>query len=156
MTDDTSKKFTRIEDVAHHDPIFAALRNERCAYQRFSDALAGLAQAGAFDVDPPSEALVALQLANLVDLEDAEGKASIALMEAERAVLTTMPTTIGGAAALLGFLRQHLGEDPDLPPVIEALGNIEAMLERLSSMPVSAASMNYAAPATSSAPGLLA
>jgi len=99
---------------------------------------------------------VALQLANLVDLEDAEGKASIALMEAERAVLTTMPTTIGGAAALLGFLRQHLGEDPDLPPVIEALGNIEAVLERLSSMPVSAASMNYTAPATSNAPGLLA
>ena len=134
MADNTNDAITPVGDFSQQDPIFGALRTERAAYHRFSDALSNLAQAGAFDLKVTSDALE-----RLPDLEEEEAKASAALMEAERAVLTTMPTTIRGAAALLGFLRRHLGEDPDIPPIVEASSNIEAMFERSGSMPYDAA-----------------
>ena len=61
-------------------------------------------------------------------MEAAEAVASAALVEAEQELLATKPESIQGAAALLGFLRKHLSEDPDINPVLEALENIQALL----------------------------
>jgi hypothetical protein len=114
-------------DHVEEDPIFAALQSEQRAFQAFSDALTELARAGAFSLDLQSEEFIAFQRERLPELEATEAKASAALIEAERALLTTRPTTIEGAAALLGFLRKHLSEDPDIEPVIHAISNIEAV-----------------------------
>ncbi len=109
------------------DPIFAALRKERQAYEAFLEALNELARAGAFSSDPPSDDMIEMQEERLPRLEAEEARASAALIEAERSVLATKPTTIQGAAALLGFLRRHLSEDPDIQPVIEAISMIEEL-----------------------------
>jgi hypothetical protein len=127
MSNQANIDLPQMNDPADADPIFAALRTEQEAFQAFSDALADLARAGAFSLDLQSEEFIAYQRERLPELEAAEGKASAALIEAERVLLTTRPTTIQGAAALLGFLRKHLGEDPDIEPVINAIANIESV-----------------------------
>ncbi len=119
---------THYEGYLLADPVFAALRKERDAFQAYSDTLAGLARIGAFSSEIPSDDLLEQQMALLPDLEAAEAKASADLMEAEQELLAAKPASIQGAAALLGFLRTHLREDPDINPVLEALGNIQALL----------------------------
>ena len=52
----------------------------------------------------------------------------MALVEAEQELLATKPATVQGAAAMLGYLQEHLKEEPDINPVREALGNIQAFL----------------------------
>lgn len=128
MTPDTATAVPRLEDYVLTDPIFTALQKEREAFQVYSDTLAGLAQIGAFSSAIPPDELLEQQIARLPDLEAAEAKASAALVEAELELLATKPASIQGAAALLGFLRTHLSEDPDINPVLEALENIEALL----------------------------
>ena len=128
MTPDTAAAVSRFEDCVLTDPVFAAIQKEREAFQAYSDTLAGLARIGAFSSDMPSDELLEQQAARLPDLEAAEAKASAALVEAEQELLATKPASIQGAAALLGFLRKHLSEDPDINPVLEALGNIQALL----------------------------
>ena len=109
------------------DPIFAALRKERQAYEAFLEALNELARTGAFISEPPCDVMIEMQEERLPRLEAEEARASAALIEAERSVLATKPTTIQGAAALLSFLRRHLSEDPDIQPVIEAISMIEEL-----------------------------
>lgn len=128
MPQDTAAALSRYEDRVLTDPIFAALQKEREAFQAYSDTLADLAWIGAFSSDPPSNEVLEQQVAQLPDLEAAEAKASAALVEAEQELLATKPASIQGAAALLEFLRRHLSEDPDIKPVLEALGNIQALL----------------------------
>lgn len=124
MSDQTNISHARVIDPNDADPVFAALQMEQRAFQAFSDALTALARAGAYSLDlREGEDLQE----RMPDLEAAEAKASAALIEAERALLTTRPTTIEGATALLAFLRRHLSEDPDIEPVIHAMGNIEAV-----------------------------
>lgn len=128
MTPDTAGAVPRFEDHVFTDPVFTALQKEREAFQAYSDTLAGLARIGAFSTDMPPNDLLEQQIALLPDLEAAEAKASAYLVEAEQELLATKPASIQGAAALLGFLRKHLSEDPDITPVLEALGNIQALL----------------------------
>jgi len=128
MTPDTAGAVPRFEDHVFTDPVFTALQKEREAFQAYSDTLAGLARIGAFSTDMPPNDLLEQQIALLPDLEAAEAKASAYLVEAEQELLATKPASIQGAAALLGFLRKHLSEDPDINPVLEALGNIQALL----------------------------
>jgi len=128
MIPDTGGTVTRCDDYVLSDPVLAALRKEREAFRSYSDTLAGLARIGAFSGDVPQEDLLNEQVARLPELEAAEAKASIALVEAEQELLATKPTSIQGAVALLDFLRKHLNEDPDINPVCEALGNIQAFL----------------------------
>ena len=128
MTPDTAAAVPRFEDYVLTDPVFAALQKEREAFQAYSDTLAGLARIGAFSSDIPSDELLEQQVARLPALEAAEAKASAALVEAEQELLATKPASLQGAAALLGFLRKHLSEDPDINPVLEALGNIQGLL----------------------------
>lgn len=128
MTPDTAGAVPRFEDHVFTDPVFTALQKEREAFQAYSDTLAGLARIGAFSTDMPPNDLLEQQIAQLPDLEAAEAKASAYLVEAEQELLATKPASIQGAAALLGFLRKHLSEDPDITPVLEALGNIQALL----------------------------
>jgi hypothetical protein len=127
MSNPTNIDLPLMDDQADADPIFVALRTEQEAFQAFSDALADLARAGAFNFDLQSEEFIAYQRERLPELEAAEGRASAALIEAERVLLSTKPTTIQGAVALLGFLRKQLGEDPDIEPVIHAIANIESV-----------------------------
>ena len=128
MTPDTAGAVARFEDYVLTDPIFTALQKEREAFQAYSDTLAGLARIGAFSAEIPPDDLLEQQMDRLPDLEAAEAKASAALVDAEQALLATKPASIQGAAALLGFLQKHLSEDPDINPVLEALGNIQALL----------------------------
>lgn len=128
MTPDTATADPRFEDFVIIDPVFAALQKEQEAFQAYSDTLAGLARIGAFSRELPSDELLEQQVAGLPDLEAAEAKASVALVEAEQELLATKPASILGAAALLGFLRKHLSEDPDINPVLDALENIQALL----------------------------
>ena len=128
MNPDTAVAITCYGDCVLTDPVLAALQKEREAFRSYSDTLAGLARIGAFSGDVPQEDLLNEQVARLPELEAAEAKASVALVEAEQELLATKPTSIQGAVALLGFLREHLNEDPDINPVREALGNIQAFL----------------------------
>ena len=128
MTPDTAAAVPRFEDFVLTDPVFAALQREQEAFQAYSNTLSGLARIGAFSSEIPSDELLEQQVAGLPDLEAAEAKASAALVEAEQELLATKPASIQGAAALLGFLRKHLTEDPDINPVLEALENIQALL----------------------------
>jgi len=128
MTPDTAAAVPRFEDCVSTDPVFAALQKEREAFQTYSDILAGLARVAAFSSETPSDDLLEQQVAGLPNLEAAEANASAALVEAEQELLATKPASIQGAAALLGFLRKHLSEDPDINPVLEALGNIQTLL----------------------------
>ena len=124
MSDQANIHHVHVVDPADADPIFAALLCEQRAFQAFSDALTALARAGGYSLDLRADAA---QRERFLAIEMAEARASAALIEAERALLTTKPTTIQGATALLAFLRRHLGEDPDIEPVIHAMGNIEAV-----------------------------
>ena len=128
MTPDTAGAVPHFEDYVLTDPVFTALQKEREAFQTYSDTLTGLARIGAFSSEIPPDELLEQQVARLPDLEAAEAKASAALVEAEQELLATKPASIQGAAALLGYLRKHLSEDPDITPVLEALGNIQALL----------------------------
>ena len=128
MIPDAAAAVTRFDDYVLTDPVFAALQKKREAFQAYSDTLAELARIGAFSSEIPPDELLEQQIARLPDLEGAESKASAALVEAEQELLATKPASIQGAAALLGFLRKHLSEDPDINPVREALGNIQAFL----------------------------
>ena len=128
MTPDTAGAVPRFENHVLTDPVFTALQREREAFQAYSDTLAGLSRIGAFSTDIPPDELLEQQMDRLPDLEAAEAKASAALVDAEQELLATKPASIQGAAALLGFLRKHLSEDPDINPVLEALGNIQALL----------------------------
>ncbi len=129
MTPNTTAAVPRFEDFVLTDPVFAALQKEQEAFQAYSNTLAGLARIGAFSNDTLSDELLEQQVAELPDLEAAEAVASAALVEAEQELLATKPESIQGAAALLGFLRKHLSEDPDINPVLEALENIQALLK---------------------------
>ena len=129
MNPDIAVGATRNGDGVITDPVFAALRKERDAFQAYSDSLARLARIGAFSNEVPSEWLLNEQVARLPELEAAETKASIALVEAEQELLATKPASIRGAVAMLGFLHEHLNEDPDIKPVREALANIQAFLK---------------------------
>ena len=128
MTFETSIDIETFDDCANADPVFAALRQEREAFQAYSDALTSLAGIGAFSCEIPGKEVLDLQLERLADFEVAEATASTDLTEAEQKLLTTTPTSIRGAAALLGFLRKHINEDPNITPLLKALGNIETLL----------------------------
>ena len=128
MTPDTATAVTGYNECLRTDPVFSALQKERQAYKAYAESLAGLARIGAFSSEEPTDELLERQLERLAEFEAAEAEASLALVEAEQALLTTRPTSIKGAAALLDFLRKHLSEDPDITPVLETLGNIEAFL----------------------------
>ena len=128
MKPDTSTAVAGYNECVLTDPVFSALEKERQAYKAYAESLAGLARIGAFSNDIPTDDLLERQLEQLAAFEAAEAEASLALVEAEQELLTTRPTSIKGAAALLYFLRRHLNEDPDITPVLETLGNIEAFL----------------------------
>jgi len=119
---------TRAEDCVIDDPVFAALRKERHAFQAYSDTLAVVTRIGASGKDIPQDCLFNENISQLSDWEAAEAKASMALVEAEQELLATKPATVQGAAAMLGYLQEHLKEEPDINPVREALGNIQAFL----------------------------
>lgn len=128
MTPNTATAVTYYDACVITDPIFAALQKEREAFQSYSDTLAGLDRIGALSRDVPADSLLEQQTAKLSDLEAAESEASAALVEAEQELLATKPESIQGAAALLGYLCKHLSEDPDINPALEALANIQALL----------------------------
>lgn len=128
MTPDTAIASVAGNDYVTTDPVFSALQKEREAYIAYAVSLAGLAEIGAFSSEEPSDELLDQQLEGFAELEAAEAEASAALVKAEQELLATRPTSIKGAAALLEFLRKHLSDDPDINPVLETLGNVEALL----------------------------
>ena len=128
MTPDTTTAVAGYDECVLTDPVFSALQKERQAYKAYADSLAKLSRIGAFSNEAPTDDLLERQIERLAEFEAAEAEASLALVEAEQELLATRPTSIRGAAALLCFLRMHLSEDPDITPVLESLGNIEAFL----------------------------
>lgn len=125
----TGAAFNRNDDCGYTDPVFAALRKEREAFQAYSDILIKLARMESFSSERPTDALVDLELERLPCLEVAEAKASAAFVAAEQDLLATKPISIKGAIALLQFLRKHLSEDTDIHPVLQAISNIESLLD---------------------------
>ena len=105
------------------DPALRAIAAEQAAAQVPVAALAALDQTGA------EAAWLDYQTH---DLEHAVAAAGSALSEAQWLVVTTRPVSIQGAAALLGFLRRYLADDPEMPTsvrrVATAIGNVEVCL----------------------------
>ena len=110
------------------DPIIAVLKVFCEARKAHDDALAQLDHGVGLSSTSSSQAMLAWRLYQLVDLEIAEVEASSALQVAERAVLTTLPATLAGSAALLGFLRDYLGRVPGMALAAGAIGNAESVL----------------------------
>ena len=76
-----------------------------------------------------SKADIAWRLYRISDLEAAEAEASRVLVEAEKTVLKTRPTSFAGCEALLGFLQSYLGDDPEIGLVIDAIGHVAAAVK---------------------------
>lgn len=67
---------------------------------------------------------------NLDALEKADEESYEAWSKAERAALATAPTTLAGAKALLGYVRQCMSEDIDPEQLYPAIENVEALVGR--------------------------
>ena len=76
-----------------------------------------------------NEADIAWQQYRIYDLEAAETEAFRVLVEAEKTVLKTRPTTVAGCEALLDFLQSYLADDPQIALVIDAIGHVAAALK---------------------------
>jgi hypothetical protein len=76
-----------------------------------------------------NKAEIAWRLYRISDLEAAEADASRALLEAEKTVLKTRPSTVAGCEALLGFLQSYLNDDPEIALAIDAIGYVAAALK---------------------------
>ena len=111
------------------DPVFEALGAHREARDAHSITLKALDGAVILSLEGADKADIAWQLYRIPDLEAAEAEASRAMLEAERAVLKTRPTTGAGCEALLGFLQSYLGDDPQIALAIEAIGHVVAALK---------------------------
>jgi len=110
------------------DPIFEALGALREAQDAHSISLKELDDAVIFLHQLANNADVAWQMYRISDLEAAEAEASRLLLEAEKTVLKTRPTTVAGCEALLCFLQSYLGDDPQIALAIDAIGHVAAAL----------------------------
>ena len=115
------------------DPVLLALRLEHDAQQSYADAVNELDRAGAFSGDLLTQGDVLWRLYKLEDLETAKTEAWQRLLQAEKCVLDTKPTSLKGSLALLCFVRNHLNDYPKLMPVIGAISNVDGILIELSS-----------------------
>jgi hypothetical protein len=110
------------------DPIFEALITLRGAREAHVAAARELDGALVFTGDALTKAMIAWRLYQLADLKAAEAEAAQALHEAEKAVLTTSPTTVAGSLAMLVFLQSYLGAEPDMGLAITAIGHVATAL----------------------------
>lgn len=113
------------------DTIFAALEAFHDAKQAHIISLLELDRGRGLPCTPLTKASFAWWLYQLTDLEAAEAESLSALLKAESAVLATMPTTITGSAAFLGYLRAHLIRVPGMELVVLAISNVETVLRNL-------------------------
>ena len=111
------------------DPIFEALGAHHQARDAHFITLKELDGAVILSLEGADKAEIAWQLYRIPDLEAAEAEASRALLEAEKTVLKTRPTTLAGSEALLGFLQSYLGDDPEIALAIDAIGHVAAALK---------------------------
>ena len=114
------------------DPVLAALVAERAAADAYAAALSALDQAYALEPMCATPALIAWELYKRDDLAEAEAQAAKALGQAERSVLSAKPQSVQGAAALLGFMRRFIADDPSMPAsarrIIATIANVEELL----------------------------
>jgi hypothetical protein len=111
------------------EQTFEALGAHREAREVHSIALKELDCVAILLREVANKADIAWHLYRVSDLEAAEAEASRALLEAERMVLKTRPTSVAGCDALLGFLQSYLGDDPEIGLVIEAIGHVAAAVK---------------------------
>ena len=111
------------------DPIFEALGALREAREAHSLSLKELDGAVIFLHQVAKKADIDWQMYRIYDLEAAETEASRVLVEAEKTVLKTRPSTVAGCEALLGFLQSYLADDPQIALVIDAIGHVAAALK---------------------------
>ena len=111
------------------DLIFEALGALREARDAHSISLKELDRAVILLREVSNEADIAWQQYRIYDLEAAETEASRVLVEAEKTVLKTRPSTVAGCEALLGFLQSYLADDPQIALVIDAIGHVAAALK---------------------------
>ena len=118
--------------MGNADPVLAALATEQDAAQAYEAAMPALEQAGVFGPESITPAMLSWELYRYADLQEAEASASKALTQAERSVLSAKPQSAQGAAALLGFMRRFIADDPSMPAsarrIIATITNVEVFL----------------------------
>ena len=111
------------------DPIFEAFGALREAQDAYSISLKELDSAVIFLHQVANKADIAWQMYRISDLEFAEAEASRFLLEAEKTILKTRPTSVAGCLALLGFLQSYLGDDPEIGLAVDAISHVVAALK---------------------------
>ncbi len=129
MPDSSKHPMRHLE--AEPDPIFAALSLLRHAQGAHSEGLRNLDQALLASRHPATKAMIAWDLYRLPDLEADEAMAASALLEAEKAVLNTPPTTLAGSIAALIFLQDYLKAEPDIPLAAQGVAHVTAALSTI-------------------------
>lgn len=113
------------------DPIFAALGVLREAQEAHSRGVRDLEEALLSSRNPATKAMIAWNLHRLQDLEAEEAKAASALLDAEKALLNTPPTTAAGSIAVLIFLQDYLKAEPDLGLAVKGVAHVTAVLSAI-------------------------
>jgi hypothetical protein len=116
---------------AEPDPTLAALGVLRQARGAYSEGLRNLDEALLSSQNPANKALLAWDLYRLQDLEAEEAKAASALLDAEKAVLNTPPTTLAGSIAVLNFLHDYLKGEPDIALAARGVAHVTAALSAI-------------------------